>query len=355
MTRRWGIPDGRVTSLLANGVYSRLAARCLPYVGPAARSRVARSIHHQFSTRLARRLPAGADVLIGLSCFTLEALARARALGMATVIDHGSLHPRVERRLLLEESERFGLPPEPQLPEPWFIDKEEEEFRAADRVIVMSGVARRTLVEQGVPAEKIFVSHPGVSLEQFSPGTKHDDVFRVIHCGTINPRKGVHYLVQAFHELDLPRAELWLIGGGAARSSLASILRRYAHPRIHLKGAHPQGELHRLYAQGSVFVLASVADGFGMVVPQAMACGLPAIVTDNVGAADIVDEGVSGHVVPARDVEALKARLLALYRDPSAARDMGAAARRAVQAGRTWDDYGDRLVAFLRDLVEGAR
>jgi glycosyltransferase involved in cell wall biosynthesis len=102
---------------------------------------------------------------------------------------------------------------------------------------------------------------------------------------------------------------------------------------------------------GSVFVLPSLADGFGMVVPQAMACGLPVIVTENVGAADIVRDGRSGFIVPVRDVEALCEKLRFLHENRDLAREMGRQARQDVICGYTWDDYGDRLVGFLETLL----
>ena len=96
-----------------------------------------------------------------------------------------------------------------------------------------------------------------------------------------------------------------------------------------------------------MFVLPSLADGFGMVVPPVMASGLPVILTRNVGAADIVTEGVDGFVVPIRDTEALKRRLLELYHDPEKVRRMSAAAVSKSRAQLSWDAYGDRLVRYL--------
>ena len=82
-----------------------------------------------------------------------------------------------------------------------------------------------------------------------------------------------------------------------------------------------------------------------------MACGLPVIVTENVGAADIVGDGVNGFVIPIRDVEALKERLLCLYEDAERRQHMGQAASDTVARGYTWDDYGDRLSRNLMELV----
>jgi glycosyltransferase involved in cell wall biosynthesis len=76
------------------------------------------------------------------------------------------------------------------------------------------------------------------------------------------------------------------------------------------------------------------------------------IVTEHVGAADLVEHGRTGFVVPIRDVEHLKRHLAYLYEHPEARIEMGRAAAAAVAVGHTWADYGDRLVALLDAVLE---
>jgi glycosyltransferase involved in cell wall biosynthesis len=350
MTRRWGLPDDKVVSLLANGIYGLFTRKIANMLLPVIQERLTESAHNLFSRRLAKHIPADTDIVIGLSSFSLEAIIHAKENGKIAIMDHGSLHQRLERQLLAEENELWRLsgasPPVPS----WIIAKEEAEFQAADRIMVLSQVAKHSMVNEGIPGEKIFVNPCGVNLSDFRPGEKSDNVFRIIQCGGIIPRKGVQYLLQAFCELQLPRAELWFIGGGLEHSSLRSIIQRYRTENVHFKGSIQQNQLYQYYRQGSIFVLASIADGFGLVVPQAMACGLPVIVTENVGAADIVTDGETGFVIPIRDVNSLQQKLLFLYENPTLCRDMGVAALNAVTTGYTWDDYGDRLINFLSAL-----
>ena len=271
--------------------------------------------------------------------------------GIFTVVDHGSVHQRFERRLLIEECSLLAIPNDSVLPPKWLIEKEEREFEIADCVEVLSQVAKRTLVQEGLAADKIMVNNCGVSLQIFTPLPKKDAVFRIIQCSALTPTKGIQYLLKAFSELNLPNSELWFIGGGAASSPLKPVINKYSRSNIHFMGTYPQNELPKLYSQGSVFVLPSIADGFGMVVPQAMACGLPVIVTENVGAADFVDEGVNGFKIPIRDVETLKDRIIRLYENRDLLQEMSQKALRSVSGGLTWDDYGDRLFAGLQKRV----
>lgn len=353
MTRKWSVPDDKVVSLVLNGFYTQAFRRIAPHLGPRLRANLARVIHDNFSRRLARYLPHDSDIFIGLSSYSLEALHIASERGMTAIVDHGSVHQRYEHRLLKEEADRWGIPVDMELPPTWLLEKEDAEFGAAQRVLALSQAAKRSMVAEGVSAEKIFVNACGVSLEDFRPEPRLDRTFRVIQCGGIRMGKGVPYLLQAFAELNLPDAELWFVGGDVQTTHLKPLVNRFNHRNIHFKGKVPQYRLRHYYSQADVAVLASAADGFGMVVPQAMACGLPVIVTENVGAADIVEHGISGFIVPARDSEALKEKILYLYDNRRIAHRMGCAARQSVSQGYTWNDYGDRLVSFLRGVAGG--
>ena len=105
------------------------------------------------------------------------------------------------------------------------------EYREADLIAIPSQFSRETFVSRGVPAAKLLLAPYGVNLTNFYPAPKQDQVFRIIHCGNISLRKGVHYLLQAFTELKLPGAELWLIGGLTEEiPPIAAAVRLSQHP-----------------------------------------------------------------------------------------------------------------------------
>lgn len=345
-TRRWGIPDEKIASLLLNGVLGRLSRHTAGVFPPPLQSRFMRFIHGFFSARLAAKIPLDSDIFIGLSSFCLEAIVAAKAGGIIAIVDHGSLHQRYERTLLEEECAKLGIALNKQVASDWLIVKEDREFQAADRIMVLSQAAKRSMVAEGVPAEKLFVNPCGVNTAAFRPVPAGDRIFRVIFCGKMSPRKGIHYLLEAFNALKLPNAELWVIGS-PPDAAFGQVLNPLIAARVKVLGAYPQVRLPELYTQGSVFVLPSLADGFGMVVPQAMACGLPVIVTENVGASDVVSEGVDGFVVPIRDADALGQKLSMLYEQPEMRMEMGKAAARKAGNDLSWQAYGERLVAFL--------
>lgn len=348
---RFGVPRERVKPLLITGMLNHGLRRAMGRLPQGVRSPLAHAMHDHFSRRLARVLPKDMDFFIGLSSFCREALVRCHERGIPCAVDHGSLHQAAETRLVCDEATRWGLPLPADTSPDWIVAKEDVEFALADHVFVLSTAARDSLVRQGVKSSRIFVNPCGVDITAFSPAPRGDRVFRVIQVGAISLRKGTLDLLDAFRQARLPGAELWFVGGGRERSGLGPVIDRMETRGVSFLPPVFQDHLRDYYNHSSVFVLASVADGFGMVVPQAMACGLPVIVTENVGARDLVENGVNGFVVPIRAPHLIAERLRYLHDRPDMAARMGQAALATVRGGFAWSDYGDRLVAFITDRL----
>jgi glycosyltransferase involved in cell wall biosynthesis len=128
------------------------------------------------------------------------------------------------------------------------------------------------------------------------------------------------------------------------------ILNRY-EGLFEYRGILPKLELQRLYSDCSVFVLPSLADSFSLATLEAMACGLPVIVSENTGAADLIENGREGFVVPIRDARCLAQRLEQLYLDRDRVEAMGKAARQAALR-MTWDRYGNQAVELYRNRFD---
>lgn len=348
---RYGVPADRVRPLLPTGYIGHGLRRLSPWLPATVSSASYRLYHDLYSARLAHALPPDMNFFIGLSSFCLDALERCKNQHVPCAVDHGSLHQTEDALLVREEATRWGVPIPGDISPDWIVEKEDAEFGLADHVFVLSNVARDSLIRQGIRAERIFVNPCGVNLSAFYPGDNGGRDFRVIQVGAISLRKGVPDLLEAYSRARLPAAELWFIGGGMEASGLKKLIGELAGPSVRFLPPVPQAGLRDCYAAASVAVLASVADGFGMVVPQAMACGLPVIVTENVGARDLVEDGVNGFVVPIRSPERIAEKLRFLHDNPEVARQMGLAALRTVSQGYSWAAYGDRLAAFLSGIV----
>lgn len=348
LSKRWGLPNKKVISFLIVGILARL----LKYFPENMRKFCTPYVHIYFGKKLSKAIPKDSSVFIGLSSFSLEAIDKCKGLGILTIVDHGSLHPEFEKDLIADEEKILGLQSGRFIASDKLIIRQKIEFINADYIFVLSEAAKKSLISKGVPQEKVFVNSCGVDLRSFYKKEGSDSLFRIIFCGSITPRKGLHYLLKAFQELELPSSEVWIVGTSTDLEYIRYLKKNYPSKNIKYKGSFSQSQLVHVYNECSIFVLPSIADGFGMVVPQAQACGLPVIITENVGAADIIKDGVNGFVVPIRDVDALKNRIKLLYDDKRFLIKMSDAALTYSKNDFSWDKYGKRLSYFLEKHTE---
>ncbi len=154
-----------------------------------------------------------------------------------------------------------------------------------------------------------------------------EDAVVVLFVGRLEPHKGIGVLIEAFERLAsiVPRPYLVLVGGGSLEKKVRSGAVRGG--RLRLAGRCSQAEVVQWMRSSGVLVLPSTFEPWGLVVNEAMACGLPVVATDAVGAGDdLVEGGANGLIVPAGDTEALARALEALVSDPERRRRMGAVA-----------------------------
>ena len=153
-------------------------------------------------------------------------------------------------------------------------------------------------------------------------------------------------MLQAWKELKLPDSELVLVGGNLMPSEWFS---SYQDICRHIPSV-PHFKLNSYYSSANVLVFPSLVEGFGLVLTEAMACGIPIITTPNTAGPDLITDGVEGFIIPIRDVEALKEKLEWCYLHPQELADMGKKARQKAEQ-TTWKLYRDRLASKVIDLL----
>ncbi len=218
----------------------------------------------------------------------------------------------------------------------------------ADLVVVASSFTKQTLVENGVAEGKVRVLPYGVGEEwlaagrgRFAAPAPGNRPFRFLYAGYLTKRKGLTTLLEAWEEMGLADAELHLIGGGE--------LDRACPSNVVLLGQTPREKLLREMSETDAFVFPSLFEGFGLVILEAMATGLPVITTPHTAGPDLIEPGKEGLIVPAADVRALGHAMMTLRGDPERAREMGRAAH-ATALCYTWDRYGEGYVGLLGEL-----
>ncbi len=225
------------------------------------------------------------------------------------------------------------------------LDRKTEELQLADVVLCPSQFVLESLPTAARRDKTCVVAEfgsPAVQAPLASrPATR--EPLKLLFAGSMTQRKGLADLFAAIKLLNRSDVELVVMGSPIApvefyRRQLSSF--RYEAPR-------PHAAVLQLMQDCDVFVLPSIVEGRALVQQEAMACGLPLIVTANAGAEDLIDEGVNGFLVPIRSPEVIASRIgwFADHRDELP--QMRAAAQ-ATAREYTWQRYGEKVVATVR-------
>jgi glycosyltransferase involved in cell wall biosynthesis len=285
----------------------------------------------------------GADAVIACEISALATFREARRRGIATLLDAPSIHHAAQDRL-------HGTTDPPRLHR-WIVAVKDAEIALADQILTVSELARQTYVDAGVPPEKVHALPLGADLELFSPagaGRESADFIFLFSGATIH-RKGFDLLLEAFDRMRAaaPAARLRLAG---PRGDSAHLLDRRGTEGIDVLGPMPQPALAAELRRADVLVLPSRNDSYGMVVAEALASGTPVLVSEMVGAKDLVTEGETGWIVPVDDAAALTRRMAWCAAHPDAVRALRADCRRAAESA-TWPAYHRRFVDLLRAIL----
>jgi glycosyltransferase involved in cell wall biosynthesis len=220
------------------------------------------------------------------------------------------------------------------------------ELENADLVLAPSGFVRKS-VERFSDREVAVVPY-GVDLDFWSCGEPRLDEetgpLRFVYAGHASVRKGVPLMLEAWRLADLKRAELEMVGPW----QLNQRTRRDLPSSVVWTGPVSRSGLRERFRNADVFVFPSCFEGFGLVILEAMASGLPVIATDATAAPEIVDPDC-GLVIPSESVDALVAAFQWVAERRGSLRAMRTAARvRASQFG--WDRYREALTDAVTRL-----
>lgn len=295
-------------------------------------------VYRHFDRRVARRIEKlSVDVVYAYEGGALETFRAAKRLGVTTCYELPSTYWYWEHKFLSSEAERNPSYSEllPKLKDPpGHMRWKDEELALADYVFVPSEHVGNTL-EGVVPASRIRIVNYG------APAPRHDKQIsldksrplQVLFVGMLHQRKGIGYLLDAIDMLG-GQVELTLVG------------RRYRpHARVDAACRRwrwfeslPHAKVLDLMQEADVLVLPSLTEAFGLVVTEALSCGLPVIVSLNTGASELIRDGCEGFVVPAAQAEAIADRLHVLNCNRELLRSMSRAAQ-ATAAEKSWERY----------------
>lgn len=232
-------------------------------------------------------------------------------------------------------------------------------LRLADLVVCPSEDSRVNVSEAyGVPMGKTRAFYGGVEDHFLTPAPRGESEggFTLVFCGRLNsakPHKTLHVLLKAMPlVLSSHAAELIIVGTGPRLDEYVTLARTLGiEHAVRFLGHVEHSRLPSYYSNADLFVLPSLREGFPLVLVEAMACGLPVVATRVGGIPEVVEEGLTGLLVPPNDSRALAEAVNSLLDDPQRMRSMGAKGRQRVMEHFTWDKVAERMVGYFREIL----
>lgn len=300
-----------------------------------------------FDRTVARRHVPGASAIHAFEYTALESFRAAQREGVRRVLHLPSLDSHWTEAVRRREAQAW--PELHRQEDPYFesqferrYDRRRREIAMADVIVANSSLTARSHIAAGADAAKVRVvplgSPPVMQVLEPRPVDRGKPL-AVLWAGAFKPGKGAHYFMAAWRQLAARAAAHAVVYGivDMPQRLLAS-----CPPGIEFAGSVPQAEVLAAFEQADVLVFPTLADGFGMIVPEALSRGLPVIVTPEAGACDLVVHGKNGLVIPAGNTQALTDALRWCLDNRAALLQMRDAALATARANQ-WSDYRTRL------------
>ena len=275
-----------------------------------------------------------------------SSFARAKELGVQCSYELPIAHWATVRRLLAEESERY---PEWELtlestrePEEKLFRKEEE-LRLADRITCPSKFVLDSIptgIRQKTPCQISMFGSPPFEPVDFERSPKND-VLKLLFVGSMNQRKGLADLFEAMKLLKGEPISLSILG----QPSMSIEFYRKQFSEFEYYPPCMNSKVREIMQQHDALVLPSIVEGRALVQQEALSCGIPIVVTPNTGGEDLVEEGITGHIVPIRSPEKIAEAIRALLANRNNKECIQKLCQKKAKE-YTWANYAQNIIDF---------
>lgn len=303
-----------------------------------------------------------ADIFHGWTHEALRSIRVAKSKGMLTILERGNTHPLFSKKILEEEYGIYGVQNNFNVTDKnpfmkkfnhwrYELDEALEEINLSDYIFVNSNFCKDTFIEYGVPEHKLIMIPRGFDPHQYTPRPrqKTGEKFIVLFVGQLLLRKGIRYILEAWEDFSRDDAELWFVGGVTDEVDYLVKEKMAVHSNIKCFGSVKNPSQY--FQQASVFLFPSLDEGSAKVTYEAMASGLPCILTHNSGS--LADE-TNALFVPIRSSADIKDALNTLYHDFELRNILGGLAYKAIKT-YTWEHYQRTLIDAYSELYSSAR
>lgn len=337
---KYGIQKDKIKSIYLNEIINRLTYKIFKdyrydYLACEA-----------FDLYNSKTIDTSADAYIIWSSYAEHTIAKIKKHNpnAKIILERGSAHIEVQEEIL---SAKEGKP----VIHPKIIKKELNEYTSTDYISIPSIFVKESFIEKGILSNKLFLNNYGVDISQFPFQFKKTqaDKFTIGYVGTLSRQKNIQGLIEAVRVLKEQglNINLLLVGPIDHQSFDEDLLHQ---PFIEYVGYQKQSTLKDYYKLMDVFVLNSIQDGFGMVISQSLASGVPVIATDTTGGLDIIIDGYNGFVIPSNNQTELINKLKYCIQNIERVDEMKNNAYKSVSDNLTWDAYGERYINFLNNI-----
>jgi glycosyltransferase involved in cell wall biosynthesis len=334
--------------------YGRVAQSQVSWLGKFARLAVmAHYLEAQHRAILAEARERGADVIHAHWAIPTgpAAVKAARTLRVPSVITmHGG-------DVYVNPEQGYDFPTR------WYVRPALRwTLRNAGALTAITEDCRQHALRAGAPADHIRLVFNGTDLRRFSPGENGNRDYQrfgphmIFACRQLFPRKGIRFLLEAAAQLkpEFPDLKVVIAGDGFERPALVRLAQELGiGGDVTFLGWVSNAELPPYYRAAAVSVIPSLEEGFGIPAAEAMGCEVAVVASDAGGLPEVVEDGVTGLVVPRGDSAALARAIGSLLSDPVRREQMGQAGRARALRLFDWDRTAEQFEELYRDI--GAR
>jgi glycosyltransferase involved in cell wall biosynthesis len=292
------------------------------------------------------------DIIHTWSLGALQTLKTASRLGIPTVLERPNAHTKFAYEVVQRECDRIGVPLPSDHEHAYneeILNKEEEEYRLAYRLLCPSEFTAQTFIDQGFPREQLARHIYGYDENVYYPSAEARGNARgltVLFVGVCAVRKGLHYALEAWLRSPAHRNGTFLIAGEFLPAYEEKLRPMLSHPSVRVLGH--RNDVPELMRRSDVLILPTIEEGFGLVCTEAMGSGCVPVVSE--ACTDLCRHMENALVHRIGDVEALTEHISMLDRDRGLLEKLRTGGLRTAPE-ITWTAAGVRLLDVYQDVI----
>lgn len=231
-------------------------------------------------------------------------------------------------------------------------------FKLADKIVVLSREMEKELVSHGFKKEQLVLIPNAVDINKFRPYRNKDELkvrygFEnkkiIIFVGRLTEQKGVEYLIRSFQKLEIKEKFLIILGDGKLRKNL-EILTLELGINDYVLFAGKKENVVPYLQLSDIFVLPSISEGLPIVLLEAMACGLPVVVTEVGGNIDVVENVINGYLIEPKNIYEIKSAIEDLFKDEIKLKIIGETNRKKIEREYSYETITKNYLTLFVNL-----